>query len=69
MGKPKKLLLKNTTEVVIPKSVTKVEDDEMVTYKVTNLGDYCFSRCSALTSVDIPSSVTSLEYDCFYYCI
>ena len=46
----------SATEVTIPESVT--HDD--VTYSVTSLGLGCFEYCSALTSVDIPSSVTSL---------
>ena len=46
----------SATEVTIPESVT--HDD--VTYSVTRLGDKCFSYCSSLTSIDIPSSLTSL---------
>ena len=32
------------------------------------MGDYCFSFCSGLTSITIPSSVTSLGEDCFSNC-
>ncbi len=32
------------------------------------MGDYCFSGCSGLTSITIPSSVTSLGIYCFSYC-
>lgn len=32
------------------------------------MGDYCFYKCSGLTSITIPSSVTSLGYWCFEDC-
>ena len=32
------------------------------------MGIYCFSYCWGLTSITIPSSVTSLSDDCFYAC-
>ena len=32
------------------------------------MGDYCFKGCDGLTSITIPSSVTSLGDDCFYNC-
>ena len=35
---------------------------------ITSLGNYCFERCSSLTSVTIPSSVTSLGNNCFENC-
>ena len=31
-----------------------------ITYSVTSIGDYVFSDCSGLTSVEIPNSVTSI---------
>ena len=52
-------------EVSISESVTY----EGVVYSVTSLGEECFSRCSSLTSINIPSSVTSLGESCFYNCI
>ena len=51
----------SATEVTIPESVT--HDD--VTYSVTSLGESCFYYCTSLTSITIPSSVTSLEDYCF----
>ena len=32
------------------------------------MGNYCFLGCSGLTSITIPSSVTSLGNSCFRYC-
>ena len=32
------------------------------------MGDWCFYGCSGLTSITIPSSVTSLGWYCFYGC-
>ena len=54
-------------------SATEVSISEIVTYKdvvysVTSLGENCFSRCSSLTSINIPSSVTSLGEYCFSDC-
>ena len=51
------------TEVIIPESVTY----ENVAYSVTILGDASFSG-SSITSITIPSSVTSLGNYCFSAC-
>ena len=51
-------------EIVIPESVKAKDGND---YKVTAFGDYCFS-CSGLTSITIPSSVTSLGVGCFAQC-
>ena len=36
---------------------------------VTNIGDYAFYECEALTSVTIPDSVTTIGEGAFYECI
>lgn len=47
-------------DVVIPASVNG--------YSVTNIGRAAFSRCSNLTSVSIPNSVTDIGESAFYAC-
>ena len=51
-------------EIVIPESVKAKDGND---YKITALGDRCF-YCSDLTSITIPSSVTSLGNSCFEWC-
>ena len=43
-------------DIVIPETVTHSGD----TYTVTGIGDYAFDNCPEVTSVTIPSSVTSI---------
>ncbi|MCD8305203.1 MAG: leucine-rich repeat domain-containing protein, partial [Prevotella sp.] len=50
-------------DVVIPSTVKY----DNTTYLVTSIGESAFS-VSSLTSVEIPSSVTSIGSDAFYYC-
>ena len=38
-------------------------------YSVTTIGNSAFYGCSGLTSVDIPNSVTTIDYGAFRYCI
>ena len=52
-------------EIVIPASITWAGKK----YPVTELGANSFSGCSNLTSITIPSSVTSLGNNCFSECI
>ena len=52
-------------DVVIPERV-KAKDGNG--YKVTAFGDKCFQYCGGLTSVTIPSSVSSLGGACFEDC-
>ena len=51
--------------IVVPE---KVKGSDGVDYTVVVFGDKCFYECSDLTSITIPSSVTSLGYWCFYEC-
>ena len=56
---------KYTGNVVIPESVKAKDGND---YRITAFGDKCFSGCSGLTSITIPSSVTSLGAWCFWGC-
>ena len=54
-------------EVCIPDSITYSDETFTFTFTVTYLGNGCFKNCTSLTSINIPSSVTSLE-SCFVGC-
>ena len=36
--------------------------------KVTSIGEFTFSNCTNLTSVEIPNNVTRIERNTFYFC-
>ena len=55
---------KYTGSVSIPETVSY----NGVTYSVTSIGEYAFSSCSRLTSVNIPNSVTSIGEGAFGCC-
>lgn len=55
----------NTGDVVIPSVVV---DGEGVQHKVIGLGANAFSKCTGLTSIIIPNSVTSIGDNTFYAC-
>ena len=50
---------KGLTAATIPATVTH----NGTTYSVTSIGKSAFMWCSSLTSVTIPTSVTSIEYE------
>ena len=54
-GVLRKYVKDESTEIVIPNSVT-------------GIGDYAFKYCINLTSVIIPDSVTSIGWEAFYEC-
>ena len=56
---------KYSGDIVVPE---KVKGYDGVEYVVTSFGEECFSYCSLMISITIPSSVTSLGDYCFRYC-
>ena len=52
-------------DIIIPE---KVKGNDGVEYVVTMLEYQCFGDCSGLTSITIPSSVTSFGVSCFSGC-
>ena len=54
-----------TGDVIIPSTVTY----KSKSLTVTSIGDYAFARCSGLTSITIPSSVTTIGESAFENCI
>ena len=57
---------KYSGNIVVPE---KVKASDGVEYPVTAFGDNAFKECRKLTSITIPSSVTSLGNSCFRDCI
>ena len=55
---------KHIKEAIISSNITY----KGVSYPVTAIGHRAFYNCTALTSVEIPSSVTSIVDYAFYYC-
>lgn len=53
-------------DIVVPE---KVKGSDGAVYSVVAFVDKSFSDCSGLTSISIPSSVTSLGDNCFEGCI
>ena len=57
---------KYSGDIVVPEMVMV---DDGYGYSVVAFGGRCFYGCSGLTSITIPSSVTSLGEQCFSACI
>ena len=67
------------TSIVIPGSVTDIEDDAFqgctnltsvtISEGVTSIGNCMFSNCYSLTSISIPNSVTTIKELAFHGCI
>ena len=54
-----------SSDIVVPE---KVKSNDGVVYVVTAFENCCFKDCRDLTSITIPSSVTSLGDECFKNC-
>ena len=55
----------NLTSITIPETVTH----NSITYSVTGIGEWSFSNCMQLTSIDIPNSVTCIGFNAFWHCV
>lgn len=53
-----------TGEIIIPANVTF----NGKTFQVTQIGDHAFYQKGSVTSITIPASINSIDYDAFYYC-
>ncbi len=53
-----------SSDVVIPDAV-RYNDNK---YDVTSIGQYAFSGCTGLTSIEIPNGVESIGLEAFYQC-
>lgn len=57
---------KYPVNIVIPE---KVKGDDGVEYTVVGLEDKCFYDCFNLTSITLPSTITTMGISCFKVCI
>lgn len=55
---------KYSGNIIIPASITY----DGATYSVTEIGNFAFTECHNLSSVEIPNSVTKIEVDAFRNC-
>ncbi|ELP85728.1 hypothetical protein EIN_092530, partial [Entamoeba invadens IP1] len=66
-------VVKNRGKNILFKNVTYTKYDRMkfgeeIPPTVTSLGEYCFSRCTNLSSIIIPQNVASICNNCFSWC-
>ena len=55
-------------KTLIQYAIGKTDTYFAIPSSVTSIGDYAFSWCSGLTSIEIPAGVTSIGAYAFYYC-
>ena len=77
----KKLILngEEITDLVIPEGVTEIKNNAFaggaftsvtIPEGVTRIGDYAFCDCHSLnTPLVLPNSLTTVDYQAFYYCL
>ena len=65
-GTARVLSNKYSGDIFIPSSFMNPKDG--TSYRVTDLDDKAFAKCSKLTSVTIPEGVTSIYYGAFWQC-
>ena len=69
-GKFKSVTIPGSVKLIGYGAFTECENLESVTIpnSVTNVADYAFSQCTALTTATIPNSVSKISYGTFYDC-
>ena len=69
--------LSHTKHVIIPDSVTRIENSTFSSTGIRNvtigngveyIGQNAFNKCLSLTSITIPDSVKTIDYSAFYNC-
>ncbi|MBO4590138.1 MAG: leucine-rich repeat protein [Bacteroidaceae bacterium] len=55
-------------ELVIPATIMVESDGATLPFNVTNIAQYAFKNCNAITQVTIPSTVVNIDTYAFYYC-
>ncbi len=54
--------------LVIPSQVKYIKNRKTYTPTVKRIGQFAFSNCSQMTSVELPSSITTIEWNAFEKC-
>ena len=54
--------------LVIPSQVEYVKNKQTYTSTVKRIGQFAFSNCSQMTSVELPASITTIEWKAFEKC-
>lgn len=54
--------------LVIPSNVEYIKNRKTYTPTVKRIGQFAFANCSQLTSIEFPSSITTIEWNAFQNC-
>ncbi|EDR23193.1 hypothetical protein, conserved [Entamoeba dispar SAW760] len=71
MNKPVLVSIKipDNLQIINGKNIEKKDVNEfIIPSSVSEIGDYCFYKCTSLKSINIPMSITKLGEECFKRC-